>query len=125
MDNVKPWQIILMVLAVLALGFSVWKFGVFGGGVEQPNGYMTVDIMSGQLYELRKGKAKGMTLPAKNPDTGERTLYPVEETNGKWTIMEGYLSYISENVMQRSKVKGSSGTVEVLESDPIVHVIMP
>ncbi len=123
MEKAKPWQIILMVLAVIALGFSVWKFGFSGGRVVQPDSFMTVDIMTGQLYELRKGKARGMLLPAKNPDSGGRTLYPVEELDGVWVVKNAYLGYLSEDDLKKSKVTGGSGVVQVMDTDPIVHVI--
>lgn len=124
MDNVKPWQIILMVLAIGALGFSVWKFGM-GRQITQPDSFMTVDIMTGQLYDLRKGKARGMTLPSKNPDTGERTLFPVEEVGGDWNIIQAYMNHLTEDQIKKSKIRGNSGAIDVLDTDPVVYVIMP
>ena len=50
MDNIKPWQIILFIAAVGVLGFSVWKFA-FTSDIPTTDGYLTVDIKTGQLYE--------------------------------------------------------------------------
>lgn len=96
MGNVKPWQIILIVVAFGALGFSVWKFG-FGNRVYQPDGILTVDVVSGQLFDVHKGKAKGILLPVRHPDTGERTLFPIEKLqDGTWQLLPRYAPVYQE-----------------------------
>ncbi len=123
MEKVKPWQIVLMVLAVAVLGFSAWKYG-FANSIPTTSGYMTVDIMTGQLYDIRKGKAKGVPLPAKNPDTGKRTLYPVNQVEDLvWEIPEGYDSFLTENVRKGSKLEPGKLRIEVLPDDPIRIVL--
>ena len=123
MENVKPWQIVLIVVAFAALGFSLFKFG-FGSSIPQTDGYMTVDIMTGQLYDIRKGKAKGVPLPAKNPDTGVRTLYPVKQVDGlTWEIPQGYASYLTEKIRKDSMLTGNGFTIEIVSDDPIRIVL--
>ncbi len=123
MEKVKPWQIVLMVLAVFVLGFSVWKYG-FSNAVPETSGYMTVDIMTGQLYDIRKGKAKGVPLPAKHPDTGQRTLYPVNQVDDLiWEIPSGYESFLTEKVRKGSKLRAGKLEIEVLPEDPIRFVL--
>jgi len=123
MDNIKPWQIILFVVAIAALSFSVIKFG-FGDSIPQTKGYMTVDIMTGQLYDVRKGKAKGVPLPAKHPDTGKYTLYPVNQVDGlTWEIPGNYETYLNEGTRRGSVLKDSRLTITVLEDDPIVFTL--
>ena len=119
MDNVKPWQIVLFVVAVVALGFSVWR--VLGkSSVPQTTGYMTVDIMTGQLYDVQKGKAKGVPLPARHPETGERTLYPVNQVDDVvWEIPPGFESFLTDKVRKNSKIDKGKFTIEVLPNDPI------
>ena len=125
MDNVKPWQIVLMVLAVLAIGFTTWRLIGGSGHVPKTSGYMTVDIYSGQLYDVRKGKAKGVPLPAKNPDTGKRSLYPAYQIDElTWEIPLGYEAYLTENVRKGSKLKDGKYQIEVLPDDPIVIVLL-
>ena len=119
MDKIKPWQIILIVLAFAVLGFSVWKFG-FSSSIPKTSGYMTVDIMTGQLYDIHKGKAKGVPLPAKNPDTGIRTLYPVNQVEETiWEIPNGFESYLTEQVREGSKLQSGKFTITVLPDTPI------
>lgn len=120
MENVKPWQIILIVLAMGGLAFSIWKF-MPSNNVPTTQGYMTVDIMTGQLYDIRKGKAKGVPLPAKHPDTGVRTLYPVTEVSGStWEIPEGFSSFITDEIRKQSKLNDGQMTISVLPEEAIV-----
>ena len=120
MDKIKPWQIIVIIIAIAGLGFSVWKF-MPTNSVPVTDGYMTVDIMTGQLYDIRKGKAKGIPLPAKNPDTGVRTLYPVNQVNDTtWEIPSGFGSFLTEDVRKGSKIEGGEFTITVLSEEPVV-----
>ncbi len=119
MDNVKPWQIILFVLAIGVLAFSAWRF-VSSSSIPSTGGYMTVDIMTGQLYDIQKGKAKGVPLPARHPDTDERTLYPVNQVDDLlWEIPSGYDSFLTDKVRKGSVLKDGKFTVETLPEKPI------
>lgn len=118
MENVKPWQIILMIAAVCVLGFSVWKFG-FAGKVQQPDSILLVDVMDGQLYDAHKGSAKGMLLPARSPTTGDRTLFPVEKgPDGVWRVRDRYLPTL-ETMNLKSSVLSGDAIVTVKSEDPI------
>lgn len=127
MSDIKPWQIVLIVAAIIVLAFTGLR--VLGGEQVQdgPSGYMTVDVLTGQLYLLKKGKAKGMVLPAKNPETDERTLYPVEETDsGEWELDQRLAEVMPEDLQERSRIleESSNGIqIEVLDEKPIVHVL--
>ncbi len=126
MNELKPWQVILIVAAVLALGFTGWRI-LSGPNIKQPEGYMTVDIMTGQLYMLQKGRAKGMLLPALHPETGDRTLYPVLKQDGSdtWTLDEGFTVNITEDMIKQSSALMNQTTIAISDEDPIVHVVMP
>lgn len=126
MNELKPWQMILIAAAVLVLGFTGWRM-MSGTKVDQPEGYMTVDVMTGQLYMLQKGRAKGMLLPAKNPDTGDRTLYPVNKdpNTGEWSLDTGYAQTITEEMVTGSTVLTNQTSIRISDADPIVHVLMP
>lgn len=120
MGNIKPWQIIIIVLALAGLVVSVILF-MPGKSVPKTEGYMTVDIMTGQLYDIRKGKAKGVPLPAKHPDTGVRTLYPVSQVNDTtWEIPTGFGSFLTDDVRKGSELENGEFTITVLSEDPIV-----
>ena len=125
MDNIKPWQIILFIAAVGVLGFSVWKFA-FTSDIPTTDGYLTVDIKTGQLYEIKKGKARGVPLPAKHPDTGERTLYPVNHVSDLvYEIPSGFEPYLTDNVREDSKLDSGKMTITVLSEDAEKFVLLP
>lgn len=125
MDKFKPWQIVLFLAAILVLGFSVWKFG-FTSSIPTTDGYLTVDITTGQLYDIKKGKARGVPLPARHPDTGDRTLYPVNQVSDSlYEIPLGFESYLTDNVRKNSKIDAGKMTITVLPEDPIRFVLMP
>ena len=125
MGEIKPWQLIVIAVAVIVLGFSAWRF-MSGNGIDQPDGIMTVDIKTGQLYDVKKGSAKGMRLPVEHPDTGERTLYPVElNEQNEWVIIEHYAGGIDDRIRQDSLLGDEGYGIKILDSDPIKHVIRP
>lgn len=95
MGDLKPWQIVVIIAAVIAVGFTGWRL-LTADRVAQPSGYMTVDVRTGQLYDIQKGKARGVVVPARHPETGERTLYPVNNENGTWKLDEGYAEHMPE-----------------------------
>ncbi|MFK7759999.1 MAG: hypothetical protein AB8C13_08635 [Phycisphaerales bacterium] len=124
MSDIKPWQIILIIAAVVVLAFSGMRM-LGGGKIDQPTGHMTVDVMTGQLYLVQKGKAKGIMYPAKHPDTGERTLYPVikDDTTGEWKLNPRTAAGISDDMIEDSKVLESTSLIKIDEAKPIVTVI--
>lgn len=125
MDNIKPWQIILFVAAIGVLGFSVWKFG-FSSSVPVTDGYLGVDINTGELYNIQKGKARGVPFPVKHPESGDRVIYPVEQVEGLlYEIPAGFESYLTSDVRENSKLRSSSMQIEVVGEDPIRYVLMP
>ena len=87
MSDIKPWQIGIIIVAIAMLAFSGWRM-MGSGVVKGPDGQMTVDVLTGQLYDVRKGKARGIMYPVKNPETGERTLFPLvrEDDSEDWTL---------------------------------------
>ena len=125
MGDLKPWQMIVIALAVLVLGYTGWSF-ISNDSIQQPSGIMTVDIMTGQLYDVQKGRAKGMALPARHPETDERTLYPVKrDEQGDWHIIERYAAGIDDELRAESLLRGSGLKIEFSSASPIKHVVMP
>ena len=124
MNEIKPWQIVLIVVALGVLAFSGYRM-MGSGVVKGPSGQMTVDVLTGQLYMLKKGKARGIMYPAKNPDTGDRTLFPVvqDEDSEDWTINDRMIAALTDEIYDQSSVLGSRGTIQVLDKSPIVVII--
>lgn len=124
MSEIKPWQIVLIVVALGVLAFSGYRM-MGSGVVKGPSGQMTVDVLTGQLYMLKKGKARGIMYPAKNPDTGDRTLFPVVQEDGsdEWTINSRMLEAITEEMYDESDALGSRGRIQTLDAEPIEVII--
>ena len=120
----KPWQIILIIAAIAVLAFSGWRM-MNRNSIDSPNGHMTVDVITGQLYLVQKGKAKGIMYPAKHPDTGDRTLYPVNEIDdsGQWELHARTGDSIPRDIRERSSALGSGLKIKILDEKPIVYVI--
>jgi hypothetical protein len=87
MGQVKPWQVVLIIAAIAAVGVSVYLSFGGDGPVEQASEMTVVDITTGDLYVLRLSKTKAIIMPAPNPETGKRTLFPVaKREDGKWSV---------------------------------------
>lgn len=119
MGDAKPWQIALIVVAVIGLGFSVWKFG-FSQGPDLPNSVLLVDVKTGNLFELQLGGRKAAYYPERHPDTGERTLMPVvKQENGTWQIGPRLLPALQDVPGDTPAVTDpGSGTVNVVDASP-------
>lgn len=87
MGSLKPWQLILVILAVVVLGVSLW-FSIFGGTrLESPNSVMLADIETGDRFIVNTSGSKIAILPAKNPESGVRSLFPVVRSDdGQWMV---------------------------------------
>jgi len=78
----------LAVVAVIVLCTGIW-FSFFTGGAPKPPSSVTLlDVKTGELYQT---STKRLMLPAKNPDSGERCLFPVfKDDEGEWRIGTHY-----------------------------------
>lgn len=122
MGDVKPWHIILILAAIGALGFSAWKFA-FTARVPDPDRILLVDVKTGVLFDTRKGKNRGLLLPARHPETGDPTLFPVEkDESGSWVIRSRYRPMLSEMRMEGGAVNGSF-VVRVTDETPVRYVV--
>lgn len=119
MGDAKPWQIVLIVVAVVGLGFSVWKFG-FNKGPELPNSVMLVDVKTGNLFELQLSGRKAAIYPEKHPETGEHTLMPVrKQDDGTWQIISRMLPALQDVQGGTPAVTDPrSGTVSITDGRP-------
>lgn len=96
MQKVKPLQIVLFVAAVGAIAFTSYRL-IRGDGIKMSDHLLVVDITSGELFEIDTN-GKGIVLPAKNPSTGERTLYPMyRDDNGDLILEERGLARLEEH----------------------------
>jgi hypothetical protein len=87
MGNVKPWQIVVFVLAFVAVGASAFLTLRSGDGPKLIDEITMVDVKTGQLFVYSLGGKKGVSVPETNPDTGARTLIPTyKDDTGAWVV---------------------------------------
>lgn len=120
MDNIKPWQIVIFVLAIGALGFSIWKFGV-GSSIESnmAKSMTLVDVETGQLYIVDISGQRGVMIPVRRPETRELALMPVYQESGSWYLVGNYRGSLQAIEVEQKAYKDPGDAVTVLDNTPI------
>jgi len=122
MEKIKPWQIILIVVAIAVLGFSVWR-QLSKQRIELPNSVVVVDVTTGDLYRMKLGKRNGAYFPERNPETGKHTLMPIEkDDNGDWYIVPHAMPVLEDVDDEINVVSESSGKVTI-DSEKILGTL--
>jgi hypothetical protein len=116
MAGAKPWQIVVIVAAiVMVIGSAVYMFSG-RQTVNTANELMLVDVGSGDLFiaSLRK---RGIALPAAHPDTQQPTLVPVsQDEEGRWVVSRRDIGALKNlNVNTSAFVDERTGEVRVNE----------
>jgi len=122
MDNIKPWQIVLFVVAVGVLGFSIWRYG-FGNSLEaqMANSMYLLDAQSGQIYLVDLSRGRGVLIPARRPETGEIALLPIYEKDGSWYITEHYRNALDQLDVPQDAIPNPNSPVKVNGGAPIKY----
>ena len=90
MGQIKPWQIGLFVVAAAALAASMY-FSLKPSDLKLDSSVTMADVATGDVYHLPVGAGPGSaTIPGRNPKTGETTLIPIVQENGRWVVTERY-----------------------------------
>jgi len=120
MDNVKPWQIILLLVAFVVLTFSIWKVG-FSGSIQSQlaDRMMLVDVQTGQLYVRDLSGNQSFIIPDRNPETREISLVPVIEVDGEWIVSERYLNALEQVEVPKDAIVGPKKPVKTIDEKPI------
>jgi hypothetical protein len=121
MGGVKPWQIVVIALAILgASGSIIYSCSSMSGEVKQANTAKMVDIRTGDLFEAPYPKKAPVMFPAKNPSTGNMTLYPVFFLEEKWVLDRRYLSDIKKDQQLKADliVDSKSGEIKATGTKP-------
>lgn len=119
MGEIKPWQWVVVVAAVLMIGYTAFSF-LTSTRIPNPGSIMVADIETGEMFSIDTSGKKMAILPAFNPDTGTKTLYPVrQDDEGRWVVtplMAGMLAeYEGEGAALESP---QSRVVRVVEGSP-------
>jgi hypothetical protein len=90
MGQVKRWQMALFAVAIVAVIASL-VYSMRGSGLDLANTLPMADVATGDVYHLPIGAGPGSaTIPGRNPKTGESTLMPIVQENGRWVVMDRY-----------------------------------
>jgi hypothetical protein len=92
LSQIKPWHVVVLVGAAVALSASAY-FTLGGGtGLKLANEMTVVDITTGDLYIIPLGGKRAVGIPGRNPESGKVTLLPVsKDESGTWTVSPRYL----------------------------------
>jgi hypothetical protein len=96
MDGIKPWQLAIIIIGLVG-GIGLVGWNLFSGQrIQQADSVVMVDVNTGALFEFSVKGSKSVLIPAKNPETGERTLLPVDKAEGGgWMIAARYMHAMS------------------------------
>jgi hypothetical protein len=90
--SLKPWQVLILVLGVAAVGYLVYRVAFTGKGTGQlADAIYGVDVATGEVFEYDV-RSHAVVFPAVNPATGKRTVLPAgQAADGTWFIEERYI----------------------------------
>lgn len=112
MDKVKPWQLIVFAVAIIAVVVSFSLTQCRGDSVRMRHEMVLVDIRTGALYRVSARSDRPIMPPERHPDTGERSLMPVsEDGEGRWSILRHHLPMIEDLDVSPDAVDMSTGAV--------------
>jgi len=101
MGQMKPWQLILIVVAGLVFAGSVGLYMFGGQKIRMGTRIEMVDLATGDRWWIDVSGDRRGTFPAKHPETGERTLVRAFEEDGVWKSQE---IGAAANFVDRSKL---------------------
>ncbi len=114
MGSAKPWQIILIILAILALAGGL--FVSCRGGVNLSDGLLMVDVETGDRFRFDTSGKKGTYVPGLNPDTQRRTLLPIVNRDGVWFLDDHFRSRLESIEGEHAAVDQSTYEVRISEA---------
>lgn len=123
MGDAKPWQIILIVVAVVGVGFSVWRFGFASQGDRHllADSIVMIDVNTGELFEFSLRGRRGVMVPASNPQTGLEALLPVfqSETDGGWMVSRRDIDALRDSNIEFRAVDRATGRATPASATPL------
>ncbi|MEK6703596.1 MAG: hypothetical protein AABZ53_15145 [Planctomycetota bacterium] len=118
MGQIKPWQIAVIVAAVLAVAAAAY-WTISGNDMpKMSHRVVLVDITTGELFEASTAR-KSAIIPEKNPTSGTYTLFPVAKgADGVWKVPPRYLESMEKDTKATALVSAKSGEVKVTSESP-------
>jgi hypothetical protein len=86
MVQLKPWQIAVIAIGLIGLVGGI-AFTMFSGPrIHTPDSITMLDVQTGDRFVFDTSGRRAVIVPSKHPDTGERTLLPLYEEDGRWFV---------------------------------------
>jgi hypothetical protein len=118
MGKAKPWQIALIVVAMVVACVSMFMTFSKSKKVDLSHQLTMVDVATGDLYTFNT-KKRAVGIPEYSPDTGKATLLPVtKKDDGKWYINQRYIDSIDYMDDVVAVVDRDTGLVKVTSDKP-------
>ena len=130
MGQIKPWQIVLIVVAVAVCGVSVGMTMFGGERIKLGDRIEMADVVTGDRYWIDVSGNRRGTFPAKHPETGMRTLVRIHESDdGNWVSDEisaaaGMLEGSGQDPRELFQAVESfqNGTIRISQADPKKYI---
>jgi hypothetical protein len=116
MSGAKPWQIVVIVAAiVLVIGSLAYTFSG-SAPVKTASELLLVDVGTGDLF-VASVRNRGIAIPANHPETQQPTLVPVsQDEEGRWTVSRREIGALKTlKVSTSALVNEQTGEVRVNE----------
>jgi hypothetical protein len=111
----KPWQIVVIALAFVAVGASA-AYMLTSSGPDIPSRITLVDVTTGQLYEVNLKKYR-VVLPARDPEQKQMRLFPVKKSGAGWVLTDTGMGMIRGTDLDTKAVNLSTGEVTNASAD--------
>lgn len=118
MGRIKPWQVVVFVLAVGALGFAAWSF-LSAKRPHLTDRVLVVDVQTGDLFEMNTGGRHTAIFPELNPETAMYSLVPVEQgEDGRFVLPLKSARMLGTMEVKPDAVDLASNEVAVTSASP-------
>jgi hypothetical protein len=118
MEGVRPWHIILIAAAVLAVTGSVLYQCYGTEKVEISDTLVVADIVTGDLYESPRPSGQTLFFPLQLPGSSSKTLMPAFQKDGKWYISPNYRGMAESALPPGSKPAWDKSSGEIMAKSP-------
>ena len=115
--KLKPWQAIVLVVGLAALGYVA--FAVMGsGGKEKLSGELfLVDVESGQVFRAKASDVRVVPMP--HPDTDRFTLVRATLEDSGWHVLGRDIPVLRQDGLDVSAIENlETGKVRTNGEDP-------
>jgi hypothetical protein len=114
----KPWQVVLVVAALVVACVSVVVIFRGKSPVTLSDELTLVDVTTGELWTVSV-KGRGVGIPATNPETGVQSLISAfQDEQGRWIAGSRDMKAVGHLGIKPAAVDPKTGEIRVAEGKP-------